>query len=137
LTTWFPCKQREADHRAKEARGGGQIRPCEEHSDAAIRNLTGKPGSELEPGLRKDGLACQAPTLEGAGSGGGGEGQAGVGAEAMLNPINNFPEVEGGVDEVKELAVDRQDGAFGVFSRPLLVVAVEQAQVVRVDRVLN
>lgn len=63
--------------------------------------------------------------------------QAGVGGEAIINAVNDFLQVGGIVDEVEQLAVDGQDGAFGIRQRPLLVVAVEQAQVVGVDRVLD
>jgi len=60
-----------------------------------------------------------------------------VGGDAVFDPGNDFLQVGRIVDEIIKLAVDRQNGAFGVFQRPLLVVAVEQAQVVGVDGVFN
>jgi len=66
-----------------------------------------------------------------------GQAQAGGGGDAALDPVDDFLEMQGVVDEVEEQAVDRQDGAFGIFQGPLLVVAIEQAQVVGVDRVFN
>ena len=60
-----------------------------------------------------------------------------MGGDAVLDAGDDLLQVRGVVDEVIELAVDRQDGAFGIFQSPLLVVAFEQAQVIGVDRVLN
>ncbi len=86
----------------------------------------------------RGGFALPSPYIGGvAGSGRLGQTQAGGGGDAVLDPGDDLLQVRGVVDEVEELAVDRQDGAFGVFQRPLLVVAVQQAQVIGVDRVFN
>ena len=76
-------------------------------------------------------MARQAPTSRGV------QAKAGVCGDAVLYPFDDLLQVRGIVDEVKKQAVDRQDGAFGVFRRPLLVVAVEQAQVIQVNRIFN
>ncbi len=60
-----------------------------------------------------------------------------MGGDAVLDPGNDFLQVGRIVDEIIKLAIDRQDGAFGVIQGPLLVVAIEQAQVVGVDGVFN